>query len=194
MNRLSKILIAAFASFALFACVASATTHTFTINLTPQTDGNTGTGSGSGTASYDDVTGNFSYSYTYAGVTGMVGNSHFHGPAAVGADAPPIASVPIPAMSMSPVTGGPHVISPSEGQDLINGLWYLNIHTDWVPSGELRGQLVNNNPPVDNTALKTSLGNKIKKLKKKLKKASGPKAKKLKKKLKKLKKSLSSLG
>jgi len=191
MTKLTKILTTATASFALFACTASAATHTFTIDLTTdQASVKTGSGSGSGTASYDDATGDFSWDFTYT-VGGMVTAGHFHGPAAPGDSAG--IEVPLPMASDSPNIGMV-MITPAQGTDLINGLWYVNIHTDDVVSGEIRGQLVNDNPPVDNTAEKKSLGNKIKKLKKKIKKATGPKGKKLKKKLKKLKKKLKNLS
>lgn len=186
MNKLLKTTFAAFSSFALFACAASAATHTFTINLTTaQATVKTGTGSGSGTATYDDVTGIFSWNYTFEGLSGMVNSAHFHGPAAPGVDAGVQVTVVDPAVSPNM---GSTSITPAQGADLIKGRWYLNVHTATVPSGEIRGQLVNDNPPA--SAEKVALEKQIDKLEKKLKKAKKKKqtakVKKYKKELKKL--------
>ncbi len=189
-------LLIAFATAVLFASTASAVTHTFTINLTvDQASTPTGTGSGTGTATYDDVSGEFSWNFSYAGLSGAVTAAHFHGPGAPGVSAPVIVTVP---MADTTPNMGMTTITPSEGADLINDLWYLNVHTSTVGSGEIRGQLINDNPPVDNTALIASLEKKIKKLKKKAKaakkKGNSKKAKKLKKKAKKLQKTVNALS
>ena len=36
---------------------------------------------------------------------------------------------------------GATIITPDQGADLVDGFWYVNIHTADVPSGEIRGQL-----------------------------------------------------
>lgn len=195
MNRNTKSLLAVLATVVLFASSASAVTHTFTYSLDQAQAGTVGAATGAGTATYDDVTGEFTWSYTFMGLSGMPTAAHFHGPAAPGDSAGPIVTVPSPATTPNM---GMAMISPSDGQDLINGLWYLNIHTAMHTGGEIRGQLINDSPPVNNSALVASLTKKIKKLKKKAKaakkKGNRKKAKKLKKKAKKLQKTLNALA
>ena len=36
--------------------------------------------------------------------------------------------------------------SEAQGTDLLNGLWYINIHTASNPDGELRGQIAEEEP------------------------------------------------
>lgn len=201
MSRLSETLITSTALFALFAYSASATTHTFTINLDHAQAATTGAASGRGTAAYDDVTGVFSWNYNYTGLSGMPTAAHFHGPAGPGAVANVRVDVEAPssgAMYTDNPNTGMVTIPASHGTELINGLWYLNIHTSLHMGGEIRGQLVNSNPSAGNPALKASLKQSIKKLKKKAKKAKQKgqiaKARSLRGKIKKLKKQLKALN
>ena len=64
--------------------------------------------------------------------------AHFHGPAAVGAKAPPV--LPVKATA-SPIEGQA-VLTDAQISGLEAGLWYFNIHTAANPGGEVRGQVV----------------------------------------------------
>ena len=101
-----------------------------------------------GTWSYDDVTGLFSWSYTYgdnapayddgdlfAGGTPTV--AHFHGPAAPGVPA----GVQVGTTTTNPNAASTS-ISSAQGSDLLAELWYLNVHSSSCGGGELRGQLL----------------------------------------------------
>jgi hypothetical protein len=66
--------------------------------------------------------------------------AHFHGPAAAGANAPPIITVPSGVL-LSPGIGVA-TLSPAQVDDLEAGKVYFNIHTAAHPGGEIRGQLV----------------------------------------------------
>ena len=65
---------------------------------------------------------------------------HFHGPANLGENAPPV-------IDLGPVSGnsgketGVVVLTEAEELELEAGLWYVNIHSDAFPGGELRGQM-----------------------------------------------------
>lgn len=196
MNLLTKPLLLVPAALALSALPASATIHNFTINITvdqevPVPSG--GTGSGSGTATYDDVTGEFTWNYSFAGLSGAVTAAHFHGAALPGVNTG--VQVVIDSPTDSP-NMGMAMIDSNQGADLIGGLWYLNIHTDTVPSGEIRGQVLLE-APTDNSALIKALKKKIKKFtnaaKQAKKRGQHAKARRLLKKAKKLKAKLKKL-
>ncbi|XAH25764.1 CHRD domain-containing protein [Xylophilus sp. GW821-FHT01B05] len=96
--------------------------------------------SGTGTlqAWYSKETGSLRWRLTYTGLSGAATAAHFHGPAAVGANAGVL--VPIGA----PYTGsqeGVSAITPAQASDLLAGRWYVNVHTQQHPGGEIRGQV-----------------------------------------------------
>ena len=130
--------------FCLFINSANAAT----INLTATIDGNqevppTGSaGTGTGIITLDDVTNLLSWNITYSGLTGTPTVSHFHGPAPVGTNAG--IQVDIVANSggsiASPMVGSA-TITDAQADDLLAGLWYINIHSNQFPGGEIRGQV-----------------------------------------------------
>jgi hypothetical protein len=120
---------------------AFAATEKFTADLeaASETPPTTSTGSGLATITYDTVTKRLTWTVTYKGLTGKATAAHFHGPAAVGAKAPPV--VPIKGKLTSPIKG--HVtLTDKEATDLEAGNWYFNVHTAKYPDGEIRGQVV----------------------------------------------------
>jgi hypothetical protein len=96
-------------------------------------------GTGKVSASLDTTTKVFSYKVTYSGLTGPATMAHFHGPAAAGANAPPV--VPVPATSLANPMAGTATLTDDQIADLKAGKWYFNIHTAANPGGEIRGQL-----------------------------------------------------
>jgi hypothetical protein len=74
-------------------------------------------------------------------------SAHIHGPALVGQNAGAIFPLPLG----SPKVGAVGPLTPAQIADLSNGLWYVNIHTQGFPGGEIRGQILTgpgNCPPV----------------------------------------------
>ncbi|HEY3888133.1 MAG TPA: CHRD domain-containing protein [Caulobacteraceae bacterium] len=98
---------------------------------------NTTTGTGTVSATLDTGTKSFSYSVRYSGLTGPAIAAHFHGPAAPGANAPPIITI---ANLTSPILGTTS-LTDAQIADLKAGKWYFNVHTAAHPGGEIRGQL-----------------------------------------------------
>ena len=90
-------------------------------------------GSGELQAMLDGKT--FTYSATYKDLTGPAVAAHFHGPAAPGANAPPVLPVTV---TPSPLKGSA-TLTDAQIADLNAGKWYLNIHTAANPGGEIRG-------------------------------------------------------
>ncbi|CAN5149968.1 hypothetical protein BH23VER1_BH23VER1_09960 [soil metagenome] len=129
-------------------------------NLRASMDGeqaNAGAGTGSaatGTASvtYDDDTMTLAWTISWSGLTGTETMMHFHGPAPAGTNA----GIQVPLGTTSPETGST-TISASQADDLLAGLWYVNLHTTTNTGGEIRGQLLPAAPivqywPLDETA------------------------------------------
>lgn len=65
--------------------------------------------------------------------------SHIHGPAEAGENAGVIFDLGDPA---SPIVATWDNISPTEVLELLNGQYYVNVHTPANPGGEIRGQIV----------------------------------------------------
>ena len=75
---------------------------------------------------------------SYANLTGPASAGHFHGPAAVGANAGVV--LPFPGQISSPMEGSA-TLTAAQVADLMAGRWYANIHTAAHPGGEIRGQM-----------------------------------------------------
>ena len=93
---------------------------------------------GQGVVDYDTVTDLLSWSVSYSDLSGPPTAAHLHGTALpnqvadiqVGMTAGP-----------SPIVAST-TINDAQGADLLNELWYVSLHTDQLPAGELRGQVV----------------------------------------------------
>jgi hypothetical protein len=126
-------LFAAVAAVSLLAAGAASAAMTHYSATLKGADGVKGTGSLQ--AMLDGKT--FTYTATYSGLTGPVTAVHFHGPAAPGANAPPV--VPVKA-SPSPIKGTA-TLTDAQIADLNAGKWYFHVHTKANPGGEIRGQV-----------------------------------------------------
>ncbi len=121
------------------------------------------TGAGNITASFNPATLelDFEIAYTLGGdPTNDAFLMHFHGPAPAGQNAPIIVNLNtfLPASPNNPDNGGGAdgnantasgitgsvTLTPEQADFLLNGLVYLNIHSDTFTAGELRAQLIPN--------------------------------------------------
>jgi hypothetical protein len=95
--------------------------------------------SATGTAdiTYDSDSKNLSWTIEHSGLSGDVTAAHFHGPAAVGANAPPVVPIDVSALAK-----GSAALDDAQAADLGEGRWYLNLHTAANPDGEVRGQVM----------------------------------------------------
>lgn len=80
-----------------------------------------------------------SWTVKYSDLSGIVTGAHFHGPALAGANADVV--VPINGDLSSPIKGEATLTAEQSAQ-LLEGKWYLNLHTATHPDGEIRGQVV----------------------------------------------------
>ena len=102
------------------------------------TTNNTGTFNGI----YNKDTKQITYTVSWTGFTAT--NMHFH-KADVNTSGPPV--IPIekqgtPPAYTSPLSETTRPLTAAEEADLLNGLWYINIHSTQFPNGEIRVQLI----------------------------------------------------
>ncbi len=145
MNHQTKLMAGLFAACLLLATDANAATHSLSSTIDgAQANAGAGTGSpgtGSAAMTYDDVSGLFAWDIAWGGLQGVETVMHFHGPAGPGANA----GVQVDFGNISGIASpsiGSTVINAQQGNDLLAGLWYINIHTTLFPGGEIRGQVV----------------------------------------------------
>lgn len=96
------------------------------------------TASGTVEASLDKQTNMLTWTVTYSGLSGPAKAGHFHGPAADGQNAG--VALPLTGSLSSPFSGSAS-LTPTQASELTAGMWYLNLHTEANPNGEIRGQL-----------------------------------------------------
>jgi hypothetical protein len=140
INRnFQKAVVVSVLALASIAAQAATVNLKATLNASSEVPPNTSVGTGMLTATLDTTTNELKYHVTFSGLTGAATAAHFHGPAAPGANGAP--QVPV---KMSPIVSpinGKATLTPAQAKELLNGKWYLNIHTKANPNGEIRGQL-----------------------------------------------------
>lgn len=99
---------------------------------------NASAGSGSVDAAFNKDTNLLRWKANYTGLSGPATAAHFHGPAAVGANAGVALGWTNP---ISNGMEGSATLTPAQAADLMAGRWYANIHTAGSPGGEVRGQM-----------------------------------------------------
>ena len=132
----------ALSTFLLTGAPSFAATETFSADLKGATEvpPNDSAGTGTVAATLDTASKKFSFTINYAGLTGAATAAHFHGPAAAGANAPPV--VPIPPGSLATPIKGEATLTDAQIADLEGGKWYFNVHTAAHGPGEIRGQVM----------------------------------------------------
>jgi hypothetical protein len=133
---------AALSMIALFAAAGAARADIvhFAATLTGKDEvpANASAGSGQLTAELETTERTLAYRATYKDLSGPATMAHFHGPAAAGANGPPVITVLDNAKL--PI-GGSVRLTEQEMADLVAGKWYFNVHTAGNPGGEIRGQV-----------------------------------------------------
>lgn len=120
---------------------ARAETVNFAVAMTPAQEVPAVNGPGKGTiaATLDTASGHFTWKINYSNLSGPVSAGHFHGPA--GAMEKAGVALGLKGNLSSPIQGEA-MLSPEQVKEVLAGKWYVNLHTDAHPSGELRGQLI----------------------------------------------------
>ncbi len=131
-----------YAAVAIAACTALAVpalaeTLTYTTELTAEAEVPPTESSATGTAdvTIDTEAKTVSWTVTYDGLTGDATAAHIHGPASETESAGPVID-----MSASIMEGSGDITDEQIGE-LEAGKYYVNVHTEEYPAGEIRGQL-----------------------------------------------------
>jgi hypothetical protein len=98
-------------------------------------------GKGACTTTLDPSSGNVAVGCTYEGMSGVTMASHIHGLVPPGTNAPVIVPLVETGDRSGTITGG-GTLTPVQIQGMLDGLTYVNLHTDLFPGGEIRGQVV----------------------------------------------------
>jgi hypothetical protein len=98
-------------------------------------------GSGSCTVTLDDQTGAYTVSGNYTCLRGDATSVHFHGPAGIGQEAPVIVGFSNTG-GVSGTFSRSGTLTSQQVQDMLNGLIYVQLHSTFRLTGELRGQVV----------------------------------------------------
>jgi hypothetical protein len=96
------------------------------------------TGNGSADITWNSETKELSWKIDFSGLTGPATAAHFHGPAAPGENAGPV----VPIEDLESPSEGKATLTDAQAADLAAGKWYVNVHTDANPQGEIRGQVM----------------------------------------------------
>lgn len=106
-----------------------------------QANAGNGTGSlatGAATMTLDHDTLEFTWFVAWQDLEAPVTVAHFHGPALPGQNA----GVEVAIDPTSNPSSGSTILSMQQVDDLLAGLWYINIHSELFPAGEIRGQVI----------------------------------------------------
>ncbi|WP_246040420.1 CHRD domain-containing protein [Roseovarius arcticus] len=127
----------AVAACTALAIPAHAEMLTYTTDLTAEAEVPPAESSATGTAdvTVDTEAKTVSWTVTYDGLTGDATAAHIHGPAAEGENAGPVVD-----MSEAIMEGSGDITDEQIGE-LEAGKYYVNVHTEEYPNGEIRGQL-----------------------------------------------------
>ena len=108
-----------------------------TLNGASETPPNSSKGTGTATLTYNTQTKTFHIVVTYSGVTATA--AHIH-KGAKGESGDVVFPFPLPVTSPIHYTSAP--LDAKQQADLYAGLYYVNIHSNAFPAGEIRGQLI----------------------------------------------------
>lgn len=95
-------------------------------------------GKGTAEISYDADNRQLDWTVTYGGLSGPATAAHFHGPAGPGENAAPVISFKAPLASPA---SGSATLTEEQAKELLDGKFYINIHTAAHKDGEIRGQV-----------------------------------------------------
>lgn len=124
------------------ASYAAAVTFKAELKGSGEVPPNATTGTGSVTMTFDPATKQLSWEGSFSGLTGPVTAAHIHGPAGPDKNAGVVLWISEKGQPFASPFKGSATLTDAQASDLMNGQYYVNVHTAANPGGELRGQLV----------------------------------------------------
>ena len=97
---------------------------------------------GSAALTYDPATRTVTWTITYTGLSAPATMAHFHGPAEKGKNGPVVVWLSTKGSPAESPFKGEATLTPEQAQQFTAGEWYINVHTQAHPGGEIRGQVV----------------------------------------------------
>lgn len=138
------MLSACLLGLALCAGVAQAAPLSFKVSLSGAEEVPPVKTKGTGIAefTYDAATRKLGWFITYRGLTGPVTMAHLHGSATQGKTAAPQIWLSMQGRPVESPLRGQRTLTPDQAKQFVAGEWYVNLHTQINPGGEIRGQVV----------------------------------------------------
>jgi hypothetical protein len=99
-------------------------------------------GSGWFEAVYRPSTKVLEYRLNVAGLSGPVTMAYLYGPAPAGQNAQQVAPINVPFYADRSTISDGVTLSKQQADEVLAGLWYVNVMTEKYPDGEIRGQIV----------------------------------------------------
>jgi hypothetical protein len=93
--------------------------------------------SGMADVTYNSETMELTWTIEFSGLSGAASAAHFHGPAAAGENAGPVVTIE----DLESPSEGSATLTEEQAGQLDQGMWYVNVHTEANPGGEIRGQV-----------------------------------------------------
>ena len=100
------------------------------------------TGTGTADLTYDPTTRVVTWNISYGGLSSPTTMAHFHGPAKQGQNAAPVIWLSTQGSPPANPMTGTATLTPEQAQQFTAGEWYVNVHSQSHPAGEIRGQVV----------------------------------------------------
>src|SRR5262249_37601316 len=104
-------------------------------------------GTGMVDLTYDPTTRMLSWTLTYSGLSSSATMAHFHGPAEPGSNAPVLVSLTKEGSPLESPINGEATLTPDQARQFEASDWYIDIHTQAHPDGEIRGLVLTPFPP-----------------------------------------------
>ena len=108
----------------------------FPIDASQEVPPNGSPATGVGLVQLDLATLQLSWNITFSGLLGAQTAAHFHGPAPECENAGIVIGLPLG----SPIVGS-QMVTEAAAQEILDGRWYVNVHSNMHPGGEIRGQV-----------------------------------------------------